>query len=97
MEDAKVLSSKHRAAGFYGLMSLSALSALGSFWLSVAPPILRNPQIEKAIAESMARGESYTGAAPIKLGKGTLIIPGWHGCLSPATVPTPCHPPDRRR
>ena len=76
MEDAKVLSAKHRAAGFYGLMSLSALSALGSFWLSVAPPILRDARIEQAIAESMARGESYVGAAPVNWAKALSGLAG---------------------
>ena len=100
MEDAKVLSSKHRAAGFYGLMTLSALSALGSFWLSVAPPVLRDARIEQAIAESMARGESYIGAAPTNWAKalslflgGTAAVTGY-GAYSlssarPTTLSTP--------
>ena len=100
MEDAKVLSAKHRAAGFYGLMTLSALSALGSFWLSVAPPVLRDARIEQAIAESMARGESYIGAAPTNWAKalslflgGTAAVTGYAAyslsSARPTTLSTP--------
>ena len=74
MEDAKVLNPKHRAAGFYGLLALSALSAIGSFWLSVAPPILKSDHIEQEIVASLARGESYRGAAPCRLGQSALIV-----------------------
>ena len=68
MEDAKVLSSRHRAAGFYGLMALSALSALGSFWLSVAPPVLRSPQIEREITESLQSWRVVRGRSADSLG-----------------------------
>ena len=76
MEDAKVLNSKHRAAGFYGLLALSALSAIGSFWLSVAPPILKSDRIEREIVASLARGESYRGAAPVAWAKALSLFLG---------------------
>ena len=76
MEDAKVLNPKHRAAGFYGLLALSALSAIGSFWLSVAPPILKSDRIEQEIVVSLARGESYRGAAPVAWAKALSLFLG---------------------
>ena len=78
MEDAKVLNPKHRAAGFYGLLALSALSAIGSFWLAVAPPILKSDRIEQEIVASLARGESYRGAAPCRLGQSAFIVSRRH-------------------
>ena len=76
MEDAKVLNPKHRAAGFYGLLALSACSAIGSFWLAVAPPVLKNERIEQEIVAALSRGESYQGAAPVAWAKALSLFLG---------------------
>ena len=76
MEDAKVLNPKHRAAGFYGLLALSALSAIGSFWLAVAPPVLKSDRLEQEIVAALSRGESYQGAAPVAWAKALSLFLG---------------------
>ena len=74
MTDALVLDRKTRSIGFYSLMLAAVVSALGALKLSIDPPVIQTKDTEAAIAESLNRGESFSGTVPAHWAKALSLM-----------------------